>query len=144
MLTFVDLDVSRAWTAYRRLRLVVDAEVARDLERSTALSMPDFEVLAAVVELDEPCLRVAALAGHLGWSHSRLSRQLGRMETRGLIDRVPCERDGRGDDVVLGPEGRSAYDAAEPVHATAVTRHFGDRLAHEDLATLIALGSRLE
>ncbi|MFE5941045.1 MarR family winged helix-turn-helix transcriptional regulator [Streptomyces sp. NPDC056480] len=130
-----------AWHAYRALPLLIDAEVARDLEQDTGLSMADYDVLAAVAALtsDDTCIRVSGLAAHLRWAHSRLSRHLGRMERRGLVAREPCERDGRGDDVLLTPAGRSAYDEAAPVYQASVQRHFAARLSREQLAVLTGI-----
>ncbi|TWF81653.1 MarR family protein [Pseudonocardia hierapolitana] len=148
----------RAWTAYRALRLALDARLARELEDRSAVSMPDVDVLAAVRAIGDGsgtdgwpvalapdprpdartalCVRVAALADRMGWSRSRLSRQLGRMERRGLIARVPCELDGRGDDVELTEAGRAALDAAEPVLVDAVRVHFAEALTEPQLAAL--------
>lgn len=149
----------RAWAAYRGLRLALDAQIARDLEAGTGLSVPDFDVLAAVRAVAEPsaagswlvpltptdprpgartahCVRVVALANRMGWSRSRISRQLGRMERRGLIARVPCELDGRGDDVELTDTGRRALDDAEPRVIGAVHSHFTEALTEPQLAAL--------
>ncbi|MFE6849318.1 MarR family winged helix-turn-helix transcriptional regulator [Streptomyces sp. NPDC057674] len=127
-----------AWHAYRALPLLIDAEVARDLEQDTGLSMADYDVLAAVTALasDDTCIRVSGLAARLHWAHSRLSRHLGRMERRGLVAREPCERDGRGDDVLLTPAGRAAHDEATPVYQASVQRHFAVLLSREQLAAL--------
>jgi DNA-binding MarR family transcriptional regulator len=149
----------QAWAAYRTVRLVLDARVARDLEAGTGLSMPDFDVLAAVRALADPpapgswlvplsptgprpgartahCVRVAALADRMGWSRSRLSRQLGRMERRSHVARVPCELDGRGDDVELTDAGRRALDGAEPVVIASVQTHFTGALTDAQLGAL--------
>ncbi|WP_084964880.1 hypothetical protein [Thermoactinospora rubra] len=40
-----------AWLAYRPLRQLVDARIARELEQQSGLSMPDYEVLEAVAEM---------------------------------------------------------------------------------------------
>ncbi|WP_082032321.1 MarR family winged helix-turn-helix transcriptional regulator [Nocardia vulneris] len=126
------------WAAYQRMRLLVDAEIARDLERSTGLSMPDYDVLAAVAEVAETaeCVRVSGLAAHMHWPHSRLSRQLGRMERRELIAREPCERDGRGDDVLLTAAGRRALETAAPAHHASVRHRFTDLLTPAQLRML--------
>jgi len=149
----------RAWTAYRGLRLTLDAQLAQHLEAGTGLSVPDFDVLAAVRALVDPaapaarlvplspedpragartahCVRVAALADRMGWSRSRLSRQLGRMERRGLVARVPCELDGRGDDVELTDAGRHALDEATPLLEAWVRTHLTGSLTGAQLAAL--------
>ncbi|MFI6503569.1 MarR family winged helix-turn-helix transcriptional regulator [Nonomuraea typhae] len=134
-----------AWTAYHRLRLHVDAEIARDLERACGLSMADFDVLAALAELEdgEHCIRVRDLTAHLHWAHGRLSRQLGRMEQRGLVAREKCELDGRGEDVLLTADGRLARQEAAPVHLAAIRRHFAAALTPEQLTTLTGIARRL-
>ncbi|GII90137.1 MarR family winged helix-turn-helix transcriptional regulator [Sinosporangium siamense] len=145
MTSISDTRALDAWSAYRRLRLSLDAEVARDLERDCGLSMPDYDVLAATSELSdgEHCIRVRDLATHLGWAHSRLSRQLGRMEGRGLIAREKCELDGRGEDVVLTGEGRQALARAAPVHAASVRHRFAELLTSEQLSALVDIANRL-
>ncbi|MEU8897626.1 MarR family transcriptional regulator [Nocardia sp. NPDC048505] len=135
------VEAMQAWSAYRRLREQVDTEVARELERAAGLSMPDYEILATLVELTSPddCIRVRGLAERMLWPHSRLSRQLGRMEQRGLIAREACERDGRGDDVVLTDAGRRAYTDATPGHHAAIRACFTDLLSDRQLQTLVAI-----
>ncbi|HYH32521.1 MAG TPA: MarR family transcriptional regulator [Pseudonocardia sp.] len=156
----------QAWVAYRELRLGLDARVARDLETDSGLSMPDFDVLAAVRAIaghgesagtwlvpiaPDPhpgartahCVRVAALADRMGWSRSRLSRQLGRMERRGLIARVPCELDGRGDDVELTEAGARALADAEPGFLRSVRAHFADVLTEQQLVALTQISATL-
>lgn len=130
-----------AWHAYRALPLLIDAEVARDLEQDTGLSMADYDVLAAVTALAsvDTCIRVSSLAAHLHWAHSRLSRHLGRMERRGLVAREACERDGRGDDVLLTSAGRAALDEATPAYLASVQRHFAALLSREQLAALTGI-----
>jgi DNA-binding MarR family transcriptional regulator len=44
-------------------------------------------VLTRAVELGDGSLLQQELATLLGWKRSHLSRQLGRMEARGLLDR---------------------------------------------------------
>jgi DNA-binding MarR family transcriptional regulator len=127
-----------AWAAYRRLQLLVDAEIARDLEKHSGLSMPDYEVLAAVAAMasEETCVRVSGLATRMHWTHSRLSRQLGRMERRGLIAREACDLDGRGDDVLLTQAGRHAYENATPTHLASIERHLTGALSARQLDAL--------
>ncbi|MFI6712772.1 MarR family winged helix-turn-helix transcriptional regulator [Nonomuraea sp. NPDC050478] len=131
----------QAWAAYRRLHLLVDAEIARDLERDTGLSMADYEVLDAVAAMSdgEHCIRVNGLTARMNWAHSRLSRQLGRMERRGLIARQACELDGRGDDVALTESGRQVYAEAAPAHLASIHRHFTASLSAQQLEALIGI-----
>ncbi|GAA2636633.1 MarR family transcriptional regulator [Actinomadura fulvescens] len=130
-----------AWAAYRRLQLLVDVEISRDLEKDSGLSMPDYDVLAAVAEMscEETCVRVSGLANRMHWDHSRLSRQLRRMQQRGLIARQSCELDGRGDDVLLTETGRQTLERATPAHLASIDRHFSGALSERQLDALIGI-----
>ena len=110
----------RAWAAYRRVRRHFDERIAERLEQEAGISPADFDVLHGVRHATTECVRVGGLADDIGWSRSRLSRQLSRLERRGLVAREPCERDGRGDDVLLTDDGRDAVERAEPLHRDAV------------------------
>jgi hypothetical protein len=46
-LGWLDEGEFRAWVGYRRMRLLLDAEIARDLMRTSGLSMPDYDVLSS-------------------------------------------------------------------------------------------------
>lgn len=131
------------WTGYRQLRHHVDAAVARAVEGATGLSLADLEVLVAVRDETAECVRVSPLAESMRWSRSRLSRQLGRMERRGLVERVACDRDGRGDDIELTPEGLRLLARAEPEVAEAVDRYVVERLTARQLSALGAIVDRL-
>lgn len=139
-------DDRTAWAAYRALEHLVDARVARDLERQSGISMADYDVLEAVCEMaaSEMCVRVTGLGTRMGWAPSRLARQLGRMERRGLIAREPCELDGRGDDVLVTDAGKDVYEQAEDVHRRSVRTHFTGPLSRAQLAALVDISTAIE
>lgn len=139
-----DVREQQAWSAYRRMRQAVDAAIARDLDAATGLSLPDYDVLDTLASIDDDCVKVNALAARMNWSRSRLSRQLGRMERRGLIAREPCDRDRRGDDVVITPAGQAAATAASPIHWESVRRHFVEPLSRSQADTLAEIAAALD
>jgi DNA-binding MarR family transcriptional regulator len=126
----------RAWLGYRRLRLLLDAQVARDLTAESGLSMPDYDVLSSLTDAADGRARLNALAARMLWSKSRLSRHISRMEDRGLVTREGVESDARGAVVVLTAAGRRAIEDAAPEHVESVRRHFIDLLTPEQLATM--------
>ncbi|WP_433222502.1 MarR family winged helix-turn-helix transcriptional regulator [Dactylosporangium sp. CS-047395] len=115
------------------MRLLLDAEMGRDLLRSSGLSAPDYDVLSNLADADGHRQRLTALAARMQWSKSRLSRHIGRMEERGLVVRREDRADGRATDVVLTEDGRRAIEAAAPDHVAWVRRHFVDLLSEEQL-----------
>ncbi|MFI5916773.1 MarR family winged helix-turn-helix transcriptional regulator [Dactylosporangium sp. NPDC051541] len=126
----------RAWIGYRRMRLLLDAEMARDLARTSGLSTPDYDVLSNLADAEDNRRRLTALAARMQWSKSRLSRHIGRMEERGLVTRRGGDTDGRATEVVLTDAGHRTIAAAAPDHVAWVRRHFVDLLSPEQLRVL--------
>jgi DNA-binding MarR family transcriptional regulator len=133
----------RAWRAYRRMTLLVDATVARELSRDAGLSMPDYQVLSALSEADDHRRRLTELAFRMQWSASRLSHHVTRMEQRGLVTRADCSEDLRAAYVVLTDIGWDAIKAAAPDHVDSVRTHLIDLLTPDELAALTAIGEKV-
>ncbi|HEY3006184.1 MAG TPA: MarR family transcriptional regulator [Kribbellaceae bacterium] len=125
-----------AWLGYRRMRLLLDARIARDLAAASGLSMADYDVLSTLSEPGGRRWRVQELASRMLWSKSRLSRHLSRMEERGLVAREDCSDDARGAVVVLTGIGLRAIEEAAPHHVASVRRHFIDLLSAAQLSAL--------
>jgi DNA-binding MarR family transcriptional regulator len=136
-------DEQRAWRAYRRMTLLVDAAVARELTRDSGLSMPDYHVLSTLSEAEGHRRRLTELAVRMQWSPSRLSHHVTRMEQRGLVTRAECTEDLRAAYVVLTDAGWAAIEAAAPDHVASVRTHFIDALTPEELAALATVGEKV-
>lgn len=126
----------RAWMGYRRMRLLLDAEIARDLMRTSGLSMPDYDVLSVLADAPDQRQRLTALAARMLWSKSRLSRHISRMQARGLVVREEDAADARRSGVVLTDKGRQTIVEAAPGHVESVRRHFIDLLTQAQLRTV--------
>ncbi|GAA3469213.1 MarR family transcriptional regulator [Nonomuraea roseola] len=126
----------RAWLGYRRMRLLLDAQISRDLHRDSGLSDADYDVLSALTAREDRRWRLQELADRMLWSKSRLSRHIGRMEERGLVSREECATDGRGAVIVLSEGGWRAIQEAAPLHVESVRRHLIDLLTDEQLDAL--------
>ena len=122
-------DEQRAWQSYRLMTRQLDARLARELARTSGLSMQDYDVLSALTDAVDHRRCAKELGTHLLWSPSR------RMQRRELVRRDSCPH-GRGSDVILTAQGLAAIQAAAPGHVAAVRQAFIDRLTPNDLATL--------
>jgi len=118
----------RAWRRYRRMRTLLDLQIARDLNKDSGLSETDYDVLSTLSEKPDGRWRARDLAAQLLWSTSRLAHHVGRMEQRGLVARQPCPGDARGALFSLTEQGRAALDLAAPLHVASVRRHIIDLL----------------
>lgn len=136
-------DEERAWRAYRRMVIAVQAATARDLA-AVGLSEPDYEVLSTLSERPDRTSTLREQATKMRWSRSRLSRHATRMEARGLLRREPDPADGRGCLLVLTDDGMETLEAAAPAHLDSVRRHFVDRLSPEDLQALERIAAKVQ
>ncbi|TDE07982.1 MarR family winged helix-turn-helix transcriptional regulator [Jiangella asiatica] len=133
----------RAWRGYLRMNTVLGAALSRQLQVDSTLSLPDFEVLVHLTDVEDERLRVSELARVMRWEKSRLSHQVTRMERRGLVAREECLSDGRGAFVVLTGAGRDAIEAAAPAHVDAVRRLFFDAITADDVDALAGISQRV-
>jgi DNA-binding MarR family transcriptional regulator len=131
---------ARAWRALQNLRSPLEAALNRQLARDSGLSTADYSVLVALSEAPDERLRARDLGSGIGWEKSRLSHQIRRMESRGLVDREGCPTDGRGAFIRLTNEGRGTLERAAPGHVAAVRRLVVDALTPEQLDQLAEIG----
>ncbi|MGH9065274.1 MAG: MarR family winged helix-turn-helix transcriptional regulator [Acidimicrobiales bacterium] len=133
----------RAWRGYRRMRTLLDLQIARDLARDSGLSDSDYDVLSTLTEAAEPPWRASALAERLLWSTSRLAHHVGRMERRGLVLRGECRDDARGATVTLTESGCKALREAAPLHVGSVRAHLIDLLTPKEIETLATIAAKV-
>jgi DNA-binding MarR family transcriptional regulator len=133
----------RAWRRYRRMRTLLDLQIARDLNRDSGLSEADYDVLSTLSEKPEGRWRARDLAAQLLWSTSRLAHHVGRMEQRGLVARQPCADDARGALISLTEQGQAALRKGAPPHVASVRRHMIDLLTADEVAALDALAGKV-
>lgn len=129
-------DEQRIWRQWLSVMSRLPAALNRQLQEEQGISLAEFEVLVHLSEADRHRLRVSALAEALQWEQSRLSHQLGRMEKRGLLERTPCDDDGRGLFASLTAQGVSTIEAAAPGHVAAVRRFLFGQLAADQVGAL--------
>ncbi|HMD95174.1 MAG TPA: MarR family transcriptional regulator [Trebonia sp.] len=125
---WLNTDEQRVWRTYVRMSSLLPAQLNRQLQQDSGLTLPEYEVLVQLSEAPEGRLRPFQICEALTWEQSRLSHQLTRMQHRGLIAREECKADGRGAFVVLTPAGAEAIAAAAPGHVAAVRALIFDRL----------------
>lgn len=133
----------RAWRRYRRMRTLLDLQLARDLRTDSALSEPDYDVLSTLSESPEGAWRARDFAARLRWSTSRLAHQIRRMEDRGLVSRSGSDDDGRGAVVALTEQGWSTLRAAAPQHVDSVRRNLIDVLTESDIKALDRIAGKV-
>jgi DNA-binding MarR family transcriptional regulator len=127
-------DQQRVWRNYLAMSATLQMEMNRQLQRDCGLSLAEYDVLVALDERD--ACRVNELGDRLGWEQSRLSHQLRRMRSRGLVERHGADDDRRGATVELTGEGRAALASAAPGHVDLVRDVVFDGLGPAELRVL--------
>lgn len=107
--------------AVRRLRALLELLPTAFDQRLSDVGVTAFEhtVLETLAEADGKRARLSEVARRTNATLPRLSRVATALQRRGLIDRVPCEADGRATNAVITVRGEEllaessrAYDAA--------------------------------
>ncbi len=129
-------DQQQAWRSFVQMQVRLNAHLSQRMQFGSGLSMADYEVLVHLSEAPDGRLRVFELGRGVAWEKSRLSHHLRRMAGRGLIERAECDSDGRGAFVTLTSKGRTAIEAAAPLHVADVRQFVVDALTPEQLAAL--------
>jgi DNA-binding MarR family transcriptional regulator len=140
---WLDPEQERAWRRYRRMRTLLDLQIARDLKRDSGLSEPDYDVLSTLSESPDGSWRAREFAARLLWSTSRLAHQIRRMEQRGLVQRRGTGEDARGAVVALTEQGWAALRAAAPPHVASVRRNLIDLLTPAEVRALDEIASKV-
>ena len=133
----------RAWRGYRRMRTLLDLQLARDMAHDSQLSEADYDILSTLTEIGGPAWRASELAARLLWSSSRIAHQVGRMERRGLVVRQPCDDDKRGALISLTDLGMATLKAAAGPHVASVRQNFIDLLTGDEIDVLAEISRKV-
>lgn len=124
------------WRSWLTATTVLREQLSRELQDSHGLTITDYEIMVRLSEADNHSIRMSDLATLTLLSRSRLSHQIDRMETAGLVSREVCPDDRRGQLAVLTNAGTKALVAAAPDHVDAVRKHFVDVLTDAEYKAL--------
>lgn len=135
---WLDDEQQVAWRAWLDLNVKLTARLNREMQAESGLSLADYEILVVLTDHDVPdrSMRMFELGERLQWEKSRVSKQISRMETRGLVVRRHCADDRRGAFVDLTEQGMAAIAAAAPAHVDLVRQFFFEGMDPEQIAGL--------
>lgn len=129
------------WRAFLVMRKQLDLSLERRLQSDAGISTADYEVLMALFNASDKRLRTGRIAELIDWEKSRVSHQITRMESRGLVGREECGDDARGTWIVLKPDGSRAVLGAIRHRTAAVREYFFDALTDEQLDAISAISA---
>ncbi|MCU1653569.1 MAG: hypothetical protein QOI50_3582 [Pseudonocardiales bacterium] len=132
-----------AWRAVLVLADTLRGLVSGAVAPATGLSSADYLVLNRLSDAPENRLSgLKALAAKLNWSASRLSHQLKRMGSRGLVERVYEEGTGQLT-MTATPLAEQTMRVATALHNEAVRRYFLSVATDEELQVIIDVAARI-
>ena len=142
---WLDATEQQAWRGFLTLHARIAARLNHDLQRTSGLSLSDYDILVHLTDVPDGRRRAYELCDALEWEKSRRSKQVGRMAARGLVVKERCEQDRRGSYVVLTPAGRRAIEEAAPAHVELVRQLMFDELSRREITSLAStFGTLLE
>jgi len=125
-----------AWRAFLRAHAQVVRRLERELQDEQSMALTDYDVLVQLARSDQRRLRMSELADRLLLSRSGVTRLVDRLVAEGLVERVMCDDDRRGQWAALTDAGLRRLREAAPIHLRGVATHFLDRLSADELARL--------
>ncbi|HSI99595.1 MAG TPA: MarR family transcriptional regulator [Patescibacteria group bacterium] len=133
-----------AWSAFLRAHARVVRELERELQVEQRMALTDYDVLVQLANAGDRRLRMSELADRLLLSRSGATRLVDRLVAQGLVERVMCDVDRRGQWASLTDAGYERLRQASPTHLRGVAEHFLDRLSADELAALERAFTRLD
>ena len=131
------------WREFGMMHNELSRELDRRLQRDAGISQGDYAVMLTLFNSPDRQLRPGPLGEAMGWEKSRLSHQLTRMATRGLVERIECDTDARGSLIVLTRDGRRALLGAMRDHASAIRSLFLDVLEPDEKRVIAEVSARV-
>lgn len=121
----------RAWLRLvSGMRSLLNA-LDRQLRDEAGMTHDDYEILTRLHRAPERTMRMSDLARDVGFSPSRLSHAMTRMEDSGWVGRTPSLTDRRGTDATLTVEGARVVEDVSPDHLSLVRKLVFDSLGLE-------------
>jgi DNA-binding MarR family transcriptional regulator len=108
----------------------------RKLMDAHKLTLFDVLLLEMLAESDSRSARMGDLAHKLMLTPSRVSQQIRRLESQGLVQRSTSNRDRRGVVATITQDGLARFRPALVTYAQAVRRHYLNQLSRPQMAAL--------
>ncbi|MBV8965833.1 MAG: MarR family transcriptional regulator [Mycobacteriaceae bacterium] len=132
----LDLDELRSWQNFLEASLRMSAMLNRGLVDSHKLTLVDVRLLDMLNKSPGGAARMGDLADGLMSLPSRVTRQIRRLESQGLVQRAASPDDGRGVIATITDEGRLAVEQAMITYGHCVKSHFLGQLSRPQVAAL--------
>jgi DNA-binding MarR family transcriptional regulator len=134
---------SAAWHGLLRAHASLVRELERELRAAHGLPLSWYDVLREVGTAPDGRIRMGELADRVMLTPPGLSGLVDRLERAHLIERRPCDGDGRGTYAVVTPAGMHRLEHARATHRDAIRRRYTSRLDDTELVLIGRLWQRV-
>jgi DNA-binding MarR family transcriptional regulator len=132
-----------AWIALMRAQQCTLLKIERAFREAGLPPHAWYDVLWELDRAGETGLRPFEIERQILIAQSNISRLIDRLEGRGYVERRPCREDGRGQYVVITPEGRALRRRMWPVYAGAIGAAIERKVTEPEAAALAGLLRKL-
>jgi DNA-binding MarR family transcriptional regulator len=141
-----ELDESRntAWRAFLTTHATVIELIERELAEAGLPPLSWYDILFALYEAPNHCLRMHELARAVLLTRSQITRLVDRLEAAGLLYRQPCPTDRRGASAAITAEGLATRQKMWPVYAQGISKYFGRHLSDAEVNVVIEAFRRVQ
>ncbi len=133
----------RAWARLTRAQQRAQGEIEAALKAAGLPPLAWYDVLLETERAGRHGLRPFELERAMLLAQYNLSRLVDRLAAAGLVERRPCDDDGRGHMVAITDAGRALRRRMWPVYARAIEHAVGRHLTAQQARTLGDLLDRL-
>ena len=132
----LDIAEQRSWQHFLDAALRLYGTLNRELMDDHKLTLVDVRLLEILDHSSSGSARMGDLAEQLMALPSRVTRQIRRLETAGLVRRGTSPEDGRGVVATITQEGRRIVDEAMLTYAKGVRESFLGPLSRPQMAAM--------
>jgi DNA-binding MarR family transcriptional regulator len=132
----LDIGELRSWQNFLDASLRLTARLNRVLSDAHGVGLSDVRLLQRLQKSDTGSARMGDLADALVVSASRISRQVGRLEDKGLAKRMPSEKDGRSVLATITEKGSALLEEAMLTYGEAIRTHYLQQLSRPQTAAM--------
>lgn len=133
-----------AWRAFHKIRIQLLPPLIKHLNEECGMSEAEYQVFIGLRTSENGQLKPSQLAEAIGWELGRLSHQVSRMESKGLLAKQQCPVDARSCWVGATKKGQALFEKALPIQSREVDRLFSSALTNEQKRSLIEISEAIE
>lgn len=132
----LDIAEQRSWQNFLETALRLYATLNRDLAEQHSLSLVDVRLLEILHNSENGSARMGDLAEQLLALPSRVTRQIRRLESAGLVRREASPEDGRGVLATITQDGRTVVVEAITTYAGHVREYYLGPLTRPQMSAM--------